>query len=460
MMVLQGCQENTVLNSIETRKDSSTQIRFTNYVGGMTRASRAIGDSFVAGDRMAVYGFQNIGTETSLLFNNQLVTTDGTEWTYTPLKYWEKSSKYDFYAVFPYDVEQSFDQDTRLFSISDFTVQNDAKDQTDIMIAHRITGYNPYNIVNFVFSHALSDVSFYLKTSSDFDTYGISKVLVSSFDVTGLYSKGSFEQEDWSSNVFTGAWTPDVESVYDMPEVTRKEYVINSTSPLTLAQDLLLLPQAFTANAKMNISFKLIYTDGTESSFSRTIALKTIKGIKTGGTAKEAIAKWNPNYKYNYTIAINPALTEYGGHYYPVANDDHSQDEFQDPDNEFEPVMNIIPVDTDGDGEPDTYKIDSDMDDIPDYDIIWTDLDGDGLLEGIPDRDGDGQPDDTDGDGNPDVIWYDSDGDGIVDKELEMDPDTNRLTDEIPQITNLIQFSALVDDWDQEFNATLNINAQ
>ena len=48
-MVLQACQDNLALNDIETRKDSSSEIQFTNFVGGMTRASRGTGSSFVAG---------------------------------------------------------------------------------------------------------------------------------------------------------------------------------------------------------------------------------------------------------------------------------------------------------------------------------------------------------------------------------------------------------------------------
>ena len=459
LVVLQACQDNMALNDIESLKDSSTEIRFTNFVGGMTRASRGTGSSFVAGDEITVYGFQNMdASESILLFNNQKVTCGAdNQWTYAPAKYWDRTSTYEFYAAFPYSANPIFNKDTRLFNIAGFTVQDTARDQVDVMIAHRIKGHKPHNIVNLIFSHALSNVSFTVKASSGFNTDGITKIVVTGFDVTGLYSKGSFAQTGWSDDVFTGSWDPDVTSVYDLPEVKNQEYVIGSTTPLVLAQDLLLLPQTFAADASINITFKLVYSDNTECAFSRNIVMNKIMGAKTGSTPA-AITRWDPNSKYNYDIAINPSLTEHGGHYYPIANDDHSQPELtdQDPDNPIKPVINIVPVDTDNDGVIDDYKIDSNLDDEPDYDIIWVDIDDDGYLEGLPDRDGDGQPDDSDGDGKPDIIWYDSDGDGIVDKELEKDPVTGKLTDELPQISNLIEFSAQVEDWDNIYNATYN----
>ena len=422
-MLFQACQQDSVLNNIEISKNGSDVIEFANYVSGMTRASRGTGDTFVAGDQMAVYGFQadNAGLM-ARLFNKQLVEKEaGTVWTYSPLKYWEKSSTYDFYAVYPYSVANSFDADNRLFTITDFTVADSANQQIDVMIAQQITDHQPFNIVNFVFNHILSNVNFKIKTSDDFPTTGISKLEVLKFDVTGLYSKGSFAQSGWNGDVFAGAWTADKTSEYDMPQVENVEYVIGSTQAKTMAGDLLMLPQAIDDNAKISISLKLVYDDGTEGLYSRTIALNKIVGKKASDNTSAILAKWDPNFRYNYIISFDPSITEHGGHFLPIANPDHDQDELnnQDPDNPIEPTVNIIKIDNDGDGIPDEFWIDEGPDDVPDYPIIWQDIDGDGKLEGLPDRDQDGNPDDNDEDGNPDVIWMDTDGDGILDTELE-----------------------------------------
>ena len=421
MMLLSACQDNMVLNNADPIRDSRTQINFANYVGGMTRASKGVGATFVSGDEIKVYGLQNINGEYGKIFNNQLVSNTGQEiWSYSPVKYWENNSTYDFYAVYPYATVNTFDFENRTFNISEFTVADTARDQVDLMIAKQITSHQPYNVVNFDFSHILSNVNFYVKTSSEFNTDGISSVEVVSFDVTGLYSKGSFAQNGWNTNnVFTGAWTPDATSVYDLPEVKTASYTIGG-SKADLATDLLLLPQQINDKAKLSITFKLVYSDGTESIFERSIALNKIVGNKASTpTEKVTVAKWEPNYRYNYTVSVDPSVTPDGGHFMPNINPDHDQEELTNPDSIYTPVVNIIEIDNDDDGITDEYWIDEDMDDTPDYPIIWKDIDGDGKEEALPDRDQDGNPDDSDEDGNPDVIWMDTDGDDIVDTELE-----------------------------------------
>ena len=422
MMLFQSCQESMTVNTVEGRRDSSTEIRFSSYLGGMTRASRTTGQSFVSGDRMEVYGIQK-ASDGSLgkLFNKQVVESNGAEiWTYSPAKYWEKNSSYEFYAIFPYSAANSFNFDSKLFSVSEFTVNDVTDDQVDVMIAQRVTNHQPYNVVNFIFSHILANVNFYVKVSNEFNTTGIDQILVTNFDVTGLYSKGAFAQTGWNSNTFAGTWTPDVESVYDMPKVADVVYNVADSKPKTLISDLLLLPQVMNDDAVIKIAFKLIYSDGSESMYERTVQLKNIVGMK--GNQAVTLAQWDPNSRYNYTIAINPSLTEHGGTHLPIANADNDQDDYdnQDPDDPFKPEVNIIEIDTDGDGITDEYWIDEDLDDEPDYPIIWQDIDDDDNLEALPDRDKDGVPDDTDEDGNPDVIWIDTDNDNEVDTELEI----------------------------------------
>lgn len=420
LLAFQACQESTTVNGIEKINDSSNEIHFTNYVSGLTRASRKMGATFVNGDIMQVHGFQILGDSTALLFNKQKVSSDGEDWSYSPIKYWEKNSTYDFYAIFPYSTDNSFDNDERLFTVNGFTVQDNADDQIDLMIAKQITGHQPYNVVPFEFNHILSNVNFYVKIDDEFNTEGITGLNVTNFDVTGLYGKGTFVQSGWDNGgVFTGQWTPVATSEYDLPAVTNALYTLGE-SKATIVDDLLLLPQQINDNAQVTITFQLLYEDSTASAFTRTIALNKIVGKKAHETKDTtfALAKWEPNFRYNYTIAVNPAITEQGGQHLPVASDNHSQTEYNDPDNHIPPTVNLIEYDSDGDGEPELW-VDSTMNDKPDYPVIWEDIDGDGWEEALPDRDGDGKPDYTNGSDEPDVIWIDTDGDGKVDQELE-----------------------------------------
>lgn len=428
LMLFGACQENSVMFEYDSQSESSATIDFSNYVGGMTRASKSTGASFVAGDEMGVFGFQTLDGFSALLFNNQLVQNVSTglepnTWTYEPKKYWDQASLYDFYAIYPYGDNYAFDNDARLFTVNDFTVADTAANQIDLMIAQRILAARPFNKVNFVFSHILSNVNFYLKTSPDFNVPGISSITVLKFDVTGLNSKGSFAQDGWSSNVFTGQWTADAASVYDLPEVSGVNYAVGQSKASVLAEDLLLLPQTISDDAELVVTYKLNYDNGDESVFRRTVKLNSIMGVKqSSGAPAQAIASWLPNYRYNYTISVDPSVNSAGGHHMPIINPDHDAPDYDENPEGFKPTSDLLPIDNDEDGIPDEWWVDEDMDDIPDYPVVWEDIDGDGKEEGLPDRDGDGIPDDTDGDGNPDVIMIDTDGDGKVDTELERDP--------------------------------------
>jgi hypothetical protein len=399
--------------------ETVNSIEFGNYVGGMTRASRGTGNTFITGDKIEVYGFMTTGNIIDKLFNKQPVEKkdDGT-WTYSPKKYWNIGSVYDFYAIFPYSNSNSFDDADKTFSVTGFEVNVNPADQIDLMIAQQINNASANNVVNFVFNHILSNVSFFVKTSDNFVTTNIDRVEVVTFDVKGLYKKGDFDQTGWSSvNVFEGNWTVDGGVMYDLPQVTGVVYNIGATEASAITKDLLLMPQAIDDNAVIEIMYKLVYDDGTSSTFTKSVKLNKIVG--NNGRQSSILASWNPNYRYNYIISVDPSMTTIK----PIAKDDNDQNDYEDPNADTTPNVNIIEIDIDNDGVTDEYWIDEDGDGNPDYPIIWEDIDGDGKEEAIPDRDGDGIPDDSDGDGSPDVIWIDTDGDGIVDTELERDVD-------------------------------------
>ena len=445
-MLSQACQDNDLLYDFDNSPENSQTIEFGNYVSGITRASRIPGNSFVNGDKMQVYGFQTVDGATSQIFKDQLVSTaDGITWSYTPKKYWNNGSVYDFYAIFPYDVaNNSFDNTDRKFSVNDFTVADVTANQVDIMIAKQITNRVAQNMVNFEFNHILSNVNFYVKTATSFDTGGITSVKVLEFDVTGLYSTGDFVQSGWNgNNMFEGAWTADNTSSYNMPMVTNVTYTINDPSE-PLIEDLLLLPQTINDNAQIYVKYMLNYSDGTQAVFKRTADLNKIVGTKKSSPGTQVtLSKWDPNYRYNYTIAVDPSKNENAGDTIPT--------DPTDPDYPATPFIDYNGG-VGGYQTPDAYLVkdanddywvDTDNDGIGDIKILWKDIDGDGKLEGVADKNGDGILDanDTyDGDGkdyndNPndfDVIMVDTNGDGYAESELERTIPDDIIDDEIP----------------------------
>ena len=446
LLLLHSCQEKMELSSIERSYGSGDEIQFQNFVSGMTRASRNTGETFVSGDSIGVYGFQTSylddGTTVDLvskIFNNQMVTSTGAHiWQYSPVKYWEKSSKYDFYAIYPFsktsgplDYTLASTPTGNLFTINGFSVEDNKDNQIDIMIAMQKKNQPSYHVVNFEFNHVLSNVSFKFKTADSFNPTGISQVEVLSFKVTNLYRKGTFSQTGWdANNVFIGAWAPDPTAAqYDLPVVSG--VVFTPTQPIApattteqtavdLSTDLLLLPQTFDASAQIEIKYKVTYDDGAEAVYRRKVDMNKIQGHLRGTTDPDAdIAEWKPNYRYFYTIAADPSLNEHGGKYQAIANADNDRDEY--PTTTIAPTVNVIRIYLDSDNITDAYSIDEDLDGNPDYPIIWQDLDNDGVLWGLVDRNSNGTAADDDTDGKPNVIYLDlNPRNNIVDTPLQM----------------------------------------
>lgn len=392
----------------------------------MTKASKAPGNSFVEGDAFAVDAFQTTGGSTMRLFNKQTVSFDGTEWSYSPIRYWNIGSMYDFYAMYPSSQSYLFVEDTKHYIINNFTVADKAADQVDLMIAQQKVNASPFNEIDFVFNHLLSNVNFYLKASNNMNLFKIESIEIVSFNVSGLKSKGSFMQTGWDSNdVALGSWDVDDASAYNMPEAKGMKTVTETTGIVT---DLLMMPQTISDDAVITVSYKINYSDGTSSLFNKSTKLANIAG-KRNGTDDVEIAKWDIRNRYNYYLTVNPSTNENGGD----TGKPNGSITSDDNDEERPSGVDIVTVDTDDDGEPDEYWVDENRDGTPDYPLVWDDPNGDGTEELYPDHDGDGIPDyrddddphlgDNDGDGTPDDLWIDTDGDGEADAEVTRKPE-------------------------------------
>lgn len=490
-----GCSDSAMLESLkENTNDYSNLIEFSNaFVENQTRASLNVGQTFATGAQMAVYGFQETGDSIGLLFDNQMVEcTDSVEaaWTYSPKKPWNRASTYEFYGFYPYSANglYSFDETTKLITVENYTVKDAIKEQEDLMIAQRNYA-NPFNTVHMSFNHILSNVNFYAKVSPNLDMEGISSIDILKLDVTGLANKGTYTQTGWANNhVAEGAWTVLEGTYYDFPGVS------NSTMALTkenkaIAADMLLMPQNlfFINDAQkdpvLSIVYKISYVDGTSATMEKDVRLSSIKGVSKSSNETMPIYEWLPNNKYNYVMAINPEVTT---RKWDVDWDGSNGggDEVSDTNSNYNPDdPNIITVweDKDNDGEVDE-------DEMVEYPIAWEDIDGDGMLEGGIDRDGDGEIDDVDQDGgivtvekdpnstdsnptdgdkenNPDdkdgiLVYVDTDGDGEPDdwRQIEKDPETGVITPEKEQEVSYIEFSAEVEDWVEEYNVNYDVS--
>ena len=498
VMMLSSCQQNGILHEIDPAANrSNAYIEFGNYVNKMTRASKTAGNGgFVAGDTMAVWGIQNTDGEIDVIFNNQDVRylPDSAAWTYNNKKLWNIGSKYMFYGMFPYSktLYTMSNDDNRYISIATYTTPDAPADQTDLMISER-RDVTPFNTVDMFFHHILSNVNVYAKISDAINTDGISSITIKSIKFYNIHSTGSYQQTGWSQDRAVGAWT-NQSGYMQIPAKTDIEITKTATA---IYSDYLLIPQTlFSTDAQpkdvsIDAVFKISYTDGTSSTYTKNgLRLAGING--TTATTSQPISAWQPNYRYTYTLAFNPQRAtriwdadgdgslqvdpETG----TVLND---SDDTPFPGtmkyNPDEPDKIFVFEDTDNDGKPDTW--------VP-TPIVWEDVDGDGKLEAGFDRDGDGHIDDVDGDnntqqvpggdpdsdptdGNPNnpdgkdviLIHYDTDGDGDVDDDdewiqLQKDPDTGIISPKAEIEDATITFTATVQEWEQAFTSAVDVN--
>lgn len=490
MVMVSSCQQNGIIHEIDPSARPNAYIEFGNYVNTMTRASKTAGNGgFVVGDTMAVWGIQNTDGEVDVIFNNQDVRylADGT-WTYDNKKLWNIGSTYMFYGIFPYSktLYTMSGDDNRYISIATYTTPDDPQDQTDLMISER-RDVSPFNTVDMYFHHILSNVNVYAKIAADMDTSGIADITIKNIKFYNVRSTGHYEQTGWSQNRAVGAWTN--HSGY--MQIPAKSDIQITKTTTAIFSDYLMIPQKLFSTASQPVdvnidaTFKITYKDGTTSTYIKNgIRLAGITG--NSSSTSKPISEWQPNYRYNYTIAFNPqkftriwdADGDASIQIDPITGDTITK-------TDDTPYPGIVKFNPD---EPDKVLVfkDNDGDDIPDtwvpVPIVWEDVDGDGKLEAGFDRDGDGHIDDVDGDnntqqvpgGDPDkdpsdgspsnpqgkdviLIHYDSDGDGDVDDDdewiqLQKDPDNGVISParEIEDAT--IEFSATVQEWEEVFS--------
>lgn len=164
-----------------TLKTPDNAIEFGTYVGrdAQTRAHSVETLAKLAEDGgFGVYAYYtdngdfDPANSTPNFMKNQQVTSDGTNWTYSPVKYWpnEVTDKLSFFAYAPWvsapKVAVSGDP------VLTFTVPEDVTDHTDLLVADasalkNLTKQTTTGNVLFNFKHALSRVGFKVEAVVD-----------------------------------------------------------------------------------------------------------------------------------------------------------------------------------------------------------------------------------------------------------------------------------------------------
>lgn len=228
-MTLVSCSSDD-LNSLSDNSSKNEAISFDGYLGrsavsvNSSRGSELTKDKLIGeGKGFGVFGYYNSSdthnsTEQPFnanLFKNEHVTclSASANWTYSPLKYWPTKGHIDFLAYAPYVGTPNFNG-----SSIDFTVENKAADQKDLLYAkadgQTMANNSGDNKVKFQFKHALSRLGYSVKLkgkcSSD-ATITLKKITLSATKpTTGATTEpttGAF-YTNGTIDLSTGKWTP------------------------------------------------------------------------------------------------------------------------------------------------------------------------------------------------------------------------------------------------------------
>lgn len=330
-------------NTYEVKTAPEKAIGFGTWTETLTKAPKT---GFVANDEFDVFGYKWMNGATpapATVFDGVDVKYDGTNWAYSPARYWDPSyDNYTFFAAYPKDQLATAPAQTGLFvsNVLDFNGTDE-----NLLIAQKtnVAKANYGTTVTLKFKHCGSLVDFKIKKHPDLEK---SQLDVTAFSLANINTKGTFTVASYdSSNNPVGAvaglgWTPD--ATLNDPAAT--PYKIASTVSLVantgiatgtaedLISNLVVMPQALSAQ-----TFTIAYTITDENGITNTYEPAAVPisqfdntDVGTDTDNKATITNWMPGVHYIYYITINAnsivfsaeiepwTTTEITGHYYLI----------------------------------------------------------------------------------------------------------------------------------------------
>ena len=309
------------LNSLSDNSSKNEAISFDGYLGRSAVSVNGSRGSVVKIDQLKTDGFgvfgnynstggQNFGSN---LFNNVKVTgkasTEGTKWTYEPLKYWPTDGHVDFLAYAPHvantELNNTTDDPKKVLPCIDFTVEGKAANQKDLLWANATNKTKADGTVTFNFNHALSRLGYTVKLNGDYTgtTIKLNKItLAGSNDGKGtnkaFYKKGTIDLSYTSSTVSstTKLWKPFGEK-QDFEWFSGDKQLSKTDAAKNLETEyLFVIPQKFSKTEPdqlyVIVDYTITYSDNT------TVKTKVCKQLEKEFLQGKA-----------YTINLNIGLT-------------------------------------------------------------------------------------------------------------------------------------------------------
>lgn len=292
VVVLAGCAKTEV-----TEVSDNRAISFSNFVTNSVKSIDETGDL----NKFYVYG----GFEGSWnLFENQLVELSGSDWKYSPVKFWVENVQY-YYAAYSNDngndgvTNQKFDGGNTNELSFDYSITDPANE--DLLYATAAPevwdGTSVVAEVPFSFKHILSKVIFKFTKSSDLNGLDLTITGISINPIAEATFKGAALNS--ATQYPIGCWTTTGTATTTVPF---NELIINEDGGSQTTAARVVIPQALTEDYEVTFTVKYkdynhdtgaIDENGAEKSITLNAPIN-----KTTGEA------WNPGYVYTYSATI------------------------------------------------------------------------------------------------------------------------------------------------------------
>lgn len=342
--------------TFETHQVEGQSIGFGTWAETMTKAPKT---AFAENDEFDVFGFKwNAGpADQTTVFNGDDVKFDGTSWSYSPIRFWDKNfDNYTFFASFPKNQLATAPAQTGLFVSNDLTYDGTTE---KLLVAQKkdVAKASYGNTVALVFKHAgaLVDIKFKKHTELEKAQVAITSITLSGIQTAGKYTVASYDGSNnpvgkTVSDVAGLGWEPastPVLNANEAPYINSSTVTLNvdagvgTSNAADLISNLVVMPQVLgkTSGPKITVNYSITTDPGgtTEEVFSYTdneIYFGEFDSSDPDPSDKDntdpRVATWMPGTHYTYYITINAnaiefsasidpwTTTEITGHYYLI----------------------------------------------------------------------------------------------------------------------------------------------
>ena len=299
--------------TFEVVETQAPEIGFKTWAENLTKARTQGSSTFASDDDFAVYGYKYVSSSDTktTVFDDVDVNYDGTNWTYSPARFWDQSTdSYTFFAVSPTSVGTAATVTPQTGVIASASITFAGNDN-DILVADEKTvakasyGSN----VEMVFNHIASLVDFKVKKHANL---GSAVLAITSFSITNIDKTGTFAVATYTSTHPNVAWTATahdgtytntsgVTSVATLPTAvgTTGDFLINN---------LVAMPQTFRTDSNIqtvNIAYTITDEASNVSTYTASFNLKLFDDVDDTDNTDTIVGGWEAGKHYTFYITID-----------------------------------------------------------------------------------------------------------------------------------------------------------